>query len=320
MTPRLAHNADLAKKFGLGAEYPAVAQQLEAVPLNRRDLHPYAYNPSIVRWNDRILMAYRYHPVASEWKTRLAMAEFDANFKFIGRKEIALPASVSNEDAHLFVHMGLLWMNWVESPAPARAVVKYGPLHEGTDWTAAGFFQPKYGHNDGKGIEKNWVFYGDGEHVRFIYQAAPLVICQADGNEAERIFEEKQPHWPFGRRAGGTPFLPLADTLIRFWHSSLDNESNPDAINNPLRRYYIGATVYDQPLRPVEQSRLPILRGSEASSLSETEIASVRHYKSNVVFCSGAIVMPDGSIILSVGINDSECALLRAKDREDLVL
>jgi hypothetical protein len=116
-------------------------------------------------------------------------------------------------------------------------------------------------------------------------------------------------HWPWGQVKGGTAWLENGGNAIRFFHSTLDNE-NSTAINNPNRRYYVSAAT------PTELSSRPILYGSELSDLTPTEMQSCKHYKGNVVFCSGAIAMDDGSFVLSVGINDCQTALLRVTEND----
>lgn len=309
--PRVEHNAALAKKFGLGPTYPPVTKQIEVLPFNRLSIKPYAYNPSIVRCGKRVLMAYRWHP-ESTWKTRLRICELDEKWAVIADKEIDLGSRHSEEDPHLFVHKDGLWLSWVESVDFGHCVVKYGEFKEGKSWTVPTQFQPQYGRNDGNGMEKNWVFHTFEDTMAFAYSQYPVGICViVDGEKCRELQKIDPNHWPWGQYKGGTG--PISTTGVSFFHSTLDNESNPDAINNPTRRYYIGAQ------RGQKLSSRPILYGSELSDFTQTEMSSCKHYKSNVVFCSGAITLPDGSFCLSVGINDSQCALLRVKE-EDLNL
>lgn len=304
--PRVEYNAALAKKFGLGSTYPPVTKQLEVLPFNRLSIRPHAYNPSIVRWGNRILMAYRWHP-ESTWKTRLCLCELDDKWKVISNKDIDLGSRHSEEDGHLFVHEDGLWLSWVESVDFGHCVVKYGELKEGKAWTVPTQFQPKYGRNDGNGMEKSWIFYSIGSKIDCIYQQSPtLVWLDIDGDKILNVSEDPSPHWSWGARKGGVPWI----NEVRFFHSTLNNESNTEAINNPNRRYYIGAQ------RHGKLSSRPILYGSELSDLTQTEMSSCSHYKANVVFCSGAITLPDGSFVISVGINDSQCALLRVQEHD----
>src|ERR1700722_2229248 len=310
VAPRIVHNQKLAEKFGLGPEYPPATKQLEAIPFNRRALKPFGYNPSIVRFGDKILLAYRYHE--QDWHTKLAIAELNQKFEVVRHKEISLPGSASQEDPHLFVHKNVLCMAWVESASLGRSIVKYGTLVESKEWAVTNTYQPKFGQNDGNAMEKNWVFNSVGDRIMVIYSSSPtLSTFIVNGAAAELPAEYgKPPHFPWGEPRGGTSFLPLENHRIRFWHSRLDNENNPIP-NNPTRRYYIGCTLYDAEMKALRHCSRPLVFGSEASDLTDTEIKSCRHHKPNVVLVSGAITRADGSFVLSVGANDAQCCLLR---------
>lgn len=303
--PRVEHNAALAKKFGLGPVYPPVTKQLEVLPFNRLSIKPFAYNPSIMRWGNRILMTYRWHP-ESNWKTRLCLCELDEKWKVISNKDIDFGSRHSEEDPHLFVHKDGLWISWVESVDFGHCVVKYGELKEGKAWVVPTQFQPKYGRNDGNGMEKNWVFHENNGKINFFYQFYPYAqVVSVIGDECSEFAKISLPHWPWGTRKGG---CICGD--FYFFHSTLNNEFNPNAVNNSTRRYYIGAQKIG------DLCSRPILYGSELSDLTQTEMSSCKHYKANVVFCSGAITLPDGSFAISVGINDSQCALLRVQEHD----
>ena len=285
-----------------------MTKQLEALPFYRRSINKHGYNPSLIRFGDRLLMAYRYHYDAG-WQTRLAMAELDSKWAVIGNKEIIVESQQSSEDAHLFVHQGQLWMSWTESESWGKSVVKYGQLVESKQWMVPTRFQPNYGRNNGKAMEKGWVPYSQNNEILFIYSAMPdhIVIKAAGNDKPTAILQPPLKHWPWGIIKGGTAWLPHGDDFIRFFHSTLDNESNVNSVNNPNRRYYIGV---------MSRSKLaskPLLYGSEDSEMTETERSACRSYKGNVVFVSGAITLPDGSFAICVGINDSETAILRAK-------
>jgi hypothetical protein len=126
----------------------------------------------------------------------------------------------------------------------------------------------------------------------------------ATGEKAEGHEMKPLPHWAWGLVKGGTPEFPNG---VRFFHSTLDNEKNPHGVNNYSRRYYIGA------MKGEILSAKPIIFGSEDDDLTSTERAGCRHFKSNVVFVSGGILNPDGSLVLSVGVNDSSCLLVRVR-------
>ncbi len=295
------------------ALFPAVSRQIKAMRVNPMALHPFGYNPSIIRHNGRLLMAYRYHP-GNNLSTRLAMAEFDGRWNVVKNMEIETPgAGQSTEDPRLFTFQGQLWMSWVDadfpSPAPT-AVVKIGRVEQiSATWNIADARQLDYGTNNGSSIEKNWLFWEhDGELVCLWKVVLDKQLVHYDG----RQWPSPAPHWPYGEIRGGTSPLPYQGKLLRFFHSSLDFELPPTQ-----RRYFMGAALMEAepPFATVAVSKSPIVIGSELDDLSETERSKCLAYKQKVVFPAGAIIHEDGWVV-SVGINDSECALLMVKEKD----
>ena len=78
------------------------------------------------------------------------------------------------------------------------------------------------------------------------------------------------------------------------------------------RRYFVGALLMDPdpPFAVVAITPKPLLYGSEIDGLSGTERGQCVSYKPRVVFPGGA-VEHDGRFLLSVGLNDSACAILK---------
>ena len=155
-------------------------------------------------------------------------------------------------------------MSWIEAYWPVKAVgsVRYGFFRGSTLNEAA---RPVYGQNDGEHMEKNWTFFEHGDQLYFIYQCSPKqVIVRWSGKlEGEHITEG--PRWPYGQIKGGTPPIPYEGKLLRFFHSTLDNE-----VDLSLRCYYIGACLMnpEPPFEVVAVSRKPIIYGSTADNLT----------------------------------------------------
>lgn len=289
-----------------------VHEQLPTIPLNRRALHSFGYNPSVIRYGQRLLMAYRYHDEGNA-STALAMAELDDKFNVISNKPIEVPNDQygSHEDARLFMFHGELHMSYVCSsyPAELRSVVRYGRLEDGASWRVVDAIQPDHGHNDGTSMEKNWLFFGHGKDLVYFYHSDEVVgpFPSSGGGEPLR--------WPWGVIRGGTTPLPYKGKLLTFFHSRLDNEPAPN-----YWRYAVGARLLspEPPFATLAVSKEPILRGSEMDELTTTEKSSCSHHKPNVVFPCGAIEH-EGGWLLSVGVNDCGCALVKVRE-EDLKL
>lgn len=310
----IAHNDVLAKawldKNSIVSAVPPVQEQLPCAPLNRLALHPFGYNPSLIRFNGKLLMAYRWHDEGNA-STTLAMAELDEQFNVTANRPIAMPQDkyASHEDPRLFVFQGALHMSYVCSTwpeSPPKAVVRYGRLEDGSPWNIRDAIQPDHGQNHGIGLEKNWVFFAHGSDLCYFYHSDECIgpFPQSVGGQPLR--------WPWGLVRGGTTPLPYGDKLISFFHSRLDNEPAPF-----FWRYAVGARILNAqpPFATVAVSREPILRGSEADALSATEKSACHHHKPNVVFPAGAIDH-DGGWLVSVGINDSLCALVKVSEKD----
>lgn len=317
MTPLpkyITHNSDLASDWlsrnGITCAVKPVHEQLPCAPLNRRALHPFGYNPSIILHRNRMLMAYRWHDEGNA-STALAMAELDKDFNVTSNKEIRPPQDKyqSIEDPRLFVLHGELHVSYVCSTwpdKPPKSVVKYGRLEEGSTWNIVDAIRPDHGQNDGSGLEKNWLFFQHGTDLAYFYHSNEVVgnFPMATGAEPLR--------WPWGLIRGGTTPLPHKGNLISFFHSRLDNEPAPN-----YWRYAVGARVIEAkpPFATLAVSKEPILRGSEQSELSATELSSCFHGKPNVVFPAGAMEF-EGGWLVSCGVNDASCVLVKVSEKD----
>lgn len=311
--PRVVYNERLATKWRNGngkfVLFPAVAKQLETVVINRHALHPFGYNPSVADWQGRTFMSYRYH--GDTLATKLAMAELDAKFNVVMNRPIEIQGNTSQEDGRLFIKDGQLWICWVDSTwpsAPPKAVVRYGRLIEdGRKWRVDQVDQPQIGKNDGSAIEKNFVPWPNGSEMRFIYSSYPKQIIYG-----KQTWDRDGMRWSWGEPRGGTTPIPYKGKLLRFFHSSLNNEPS-----HWIRRYYIGALILEPepPFAPVAISKEPILKGSEESDLTQTEKSSCLQWKPKVCFIAG-LLQREGCWWLSVGTNDSSCVLVRITEKD----
>jgi predicted GH43/DUF377 family glycosyl hydrolase len=313
-SPYVIHNENLARQWlsnnGITAMFPPVTRQVEAMQINPRALFQNGYNPSIVRHEGKLLMAYRFHPMNAA-STRLAMAELDEDGNVTANTEITGIEGNSIEDPKLWSEDTSLWMSWVRSnwPQSATCLVACGQISkEGGKWKLLGdeIVKP-YGKNDGTAMEKNWVFFNHAGRRLVIYSSHPEKIVYDTSNDLS--FDAQKIRWKWGEIKGGTSPVPYKNALLRFFHSTLDNEPVPFR-----RRYYVGAMLMEPfvPFTPIAISRQPIISGSEDDSLTELSRASCGHYKPKVVFPGGCVSVDDGWL-LSLGVNDSSCVIAKIK-------
>lgn len=319
--PRTKYNHAIAAEWyrqsGIVPGVPPIERQAEVVPIKTPSLHHRAYNPSLMALkasngvlNGNYAMAYRHHPTGNSPCTALSIAEMDKDFNVTKNHNLRLDGQ-SQEDPRFFWHKSAIWMSWVEARLLGQvgesptSVVKYGRLNmDGADWIIEDVKQPAIGSNDGTTMEKNWVFFEHRRALRVFHQTSPeTVIFNLDGTVYKRF---KCPRWGYGHMRGGTTPVPFLGNWLRFVHSALDTEQPPWR-----RRYYVGAILYDKDtLEPMSWTKEPLLRGPDYDDLTATARASCWHYKSKVVFPLGACETP-GGYMLSVGINDSACAIVK---------
>ncbi len=306
------HNAALCteymKRSKVFSRYPKVSEQLECLPLESNKLAPFGYNPALRANGEHLQMVYRFH--FSGLSTKLAIADLKYSGEVIADGELPIETSKSNEDAKYFTSGGKPCLSWVDSNfpgIPTYAVVRTGEFINGH---IANVSQPRLPGNDGTTIQKNYVFWSQGGLTYCLYQCHPTQkIFVMHGAEAGECLESEAPRWAYGQIRGGTAPIPYEGRLLRFFHSRIENEIGPT-----WWRYCIGACLMnpEPPFNVLRVSSKPILWGSETDSLTREQRAACRHRKPNVVF-PGGVVERDNHWLLSVGVNDAACAIVKVK-------
>ena len=207
-------------------------------------------------------------------------------------------------------------MSWVQAAGigtiKPRCVMKYSRLE---DWQPVRIYQTVVGSNNWAATEKNWVYFESDENLFCIYASYPeQIVLHTQGNIVINEHVTKQPRWPYGNVRGGA-IVPYEDKFLRIFHSSPDNELGP-----VKRRYVVGALLMQAkpPFEVLAISKKPIIYGSEVDMLKPADRKGIHHHKPNVVFPCG-VVLHDNRIVVSIGVNDSACALVKLKF-EDLNL
>lgn len=303
--PRLAHNRKLMDEY-LAAHptprYPAVTEQLPCVPLELGALAPGAYNASILADGDTYLLAYRY-PRQNQMATNIALARIDGNGKVLENRPLLEREKGTYDDPRLFRHNGEVYVSWLDStwpdPENIRCVVKYSFL----DVRLVSQTQPP----SPEPLEKNHIPFTAGEgHLYWLYRNYPEQIVLSC--PTWKAICSCGWRWPWGEPRGGTPPLPYAGKLLRFFHSSLDNNGGEFP-----RRYFMGAALMNDtpPFETIAWSQKPILYGSELPE----KPPGWNHWKPSCVLPFGA-VEHDGGWLVSVGVNDSSIAIVRVRPKD----
>jgi predicted GH43/DUF377 family glycosyl hydrolase len=191
--------------------------------------------------------------------------------------------------------------------------IRYARLHWRRNcWAVEQVFLPRWGRNDGRGMEKNWSFFEHDRRLHCIYAGEPHTVLELDGEDVVRVHTAPAgTAWPWGTVRGGTPPIRLADgRYLTVFHSS-----TPWATPPHYRRYFAGAYVFEPgpPFRIVAMSQLPILSGSPQDGHAY-DPRNVDAWKPFVVFPSGIADAGDGHWLVSYGVNDHFTAIAKHVD------
>lgn len=305
-------------KTTIRSRYPKVSEQVECIPLKRDKLFPFGYNPTVIEDGTVLKMVYRFHkgPVP----TSLALAVINEQGEVLDNKELMSVEGRSQDDARFFRRSDGVFISWVDSAwpkVPTTAVVKYARFEKDSLGEPV---QPQVPKNDGTTIQKNYVMWGGDTNKGYaqfcLYSCTPrhVVYAMADGKVVD-TFDTEPVKWNYGFARGGTPPLEYDGHLLRFFHSRINSE--PGLI--PWR-YFVGAYLMENkpPFKVVHVSQKPIIYGSEVDDLNKDDRKSAKYRKQNVVFPAG-VILRNGHWILSLGVNDCQCAVVKIKP-EDLNL
>lgn len=305
----IEHNGRLKDDFMVRAKvharYPKVSEQVEVLPIARKLLRNYGYNMTITQDGDHMLACYRFHEGTS-MATKLALAQISMNGQIVSNTALEVPHDGENsvEDPRFWREGDVINMSWVEStwPNASKSVVQRGILN-GSNLVAGD--RDTFPGNDWTGIQKNWVYFENNSRRYCIYKCTP--VHQHFDFDQNKWMECDSPRWAYGPIKGGTPPVPFGGKLLRFFHSTVDNDRGQSS-----RRYFVGACIMEPepPFAVVRVSSKPILYGSESDSLMPDERRSCFHRKPSVVFPAGIIPAKD-FFYLSLGANDCESLIAK---------
>lgn len=260
------------------------------------------YNPTMIGDN----LVYRFHPDPSHWRTELALRDGTNIFLIKPPKGFE---GHSIEDARGFTFNGKPYISYTVGRTTNnqhRCVIQYGELvNRGTHYQIENHFQPKYGKNDFSGTEKNWSYWETDGKLYCAYQRSPeQIVLQIEGDKVVKEYRTKSPVCSFGDMRGGTHPIPYKDGMIKFFHTNRINRKSAY-----WWLYSIGALVMDSkpPFAIRQVSSSPIFVGNEQY------FPDWKFWKPKVAIPYGA-VKKDDEFHVSIGLNDSACAILKLKE------
>ncbi len=183
--------------------------------------------------------------------------------------------------------------------------MQYGELAKKEDvLEIINWHQPKYLNNDFSAMQKNWSFWEHDGRLFAAFQRGPdQLVLEIEDDSVMKEFRTLSPPCSFGVPRGGTHPIPFEDGLIQFFHTQTVNRKSAYWWN-----YSVGALVMDSkpPFQIRKISSHPIMVGTE-------------QYFPNWKFCKPKVIIPfgakfeNGEYQVSIGINDSACAIATIK-------
>lgn len=269
--------------------------------------HEFGYNMSIARHGDKVLTSYRYHPDPKSWRTELAISDGRQTWTL----EVPKFKDHSLEDMRLFGHDGKLHGSFTiarRGEMFSPCVTAYGELVFGGQlWSVQNLQVPKYRDNDFSGQQKNWTFWSHQGKIHCTYQNTPEhIVLELDGAKVLKEYKTPAPKCDYGSVRGGTQPMPYNGQLLRFCHSNQRNERSDQHWT-----YSLCAVLFEPqpPFAITKISSHPILTGNEQY------FHGWRRWKPRVLIPYGAI-RHGGVWRVSVGVNDSACAVIYVKESD----
>lgn len=291
--------------------------------------HTYYFNPSLMEWNGRrYLVARKFWMDYEHWwdyRSVVSIMELSDGDRLGPEKIMRYPyraLNESTEDPRVSMFGGrpavaaCAWMvpTQEDHAAGRRPVIHQSLFVLGDDFNPTEIIDLPYGGNStridqGTGAEKNWLWFDhEGRHY-MIYEAEPHTVVRVQHDGFWRVTEEYKTHnpswWTKGTIRGGTPPVRHGDYYYTFFHSAMPWKRMPHY--GVLRIYYMGAYKFEAkpPFKIVAATREPLFRGTWNEPTNPGAPA--------VVYPNGALRDSAGWLI-SVGVNDCRCGLIRLPD------
>lgn len=290
--------------------------------------HTYYFNPSLMEWNGkRYLVARKFWMDYEHWwdyRSKVSIMELYEGDRLGPEKIMQYPLRALNEsveDPRVSMFGGrpavaaCAWMVPTKDIKDHSKIVIHQSLFRlGDDFNSTEILDVPYGGNstridEGFSAEKNWLWF-DHEGLHYmIYQAEPHTVCRVVNDGFWKVTEEYRTHnpswWTLGTIRGGTPPVRHGDFYYTFYHSSMPWKRVP---HYGVRRvYYMGAYKFEAkpPFRIVAATQRPLFKGTWNEPMQPGVPA--------VVYPNGALRDSAGWLI-SVGVNDCGCGLIRLPD------
>lgn len=221
--------------------------------------HPFAFNPSIIRWQGRILMSFRIIPGNKKsFNSELGLVWLDEQFNPVGQAQLLdcrdpdSPVPCRAEDGRLILVGDQLLMVYSDCPEPqiSKGGFRVHVAQIGYDGCTFSILQrqnlTRFDGATRERREKNWVPFVYQDQLLLSYSINPHLVFRPLlwSNACEAIsWSRTTPEWKWGDLLGGTPALPLGDHYLSFFHSSMKIAS-VQSEGVPMLHYFMGAYLF----------------------------------------------------------------------------
>ncbi len=274
---------------------------------------PYAFNPSIIPFNDKILMCFRIIPYPKEPFTAwLGLIELGFDFEPLGPAQIIetrdprASTPPRGEDARLFYVGENLYIAYSDNPylrltAGGYRMVVGEIVSQDESFLISNPTRFETFENENPLIrEKNWVPFSYQNTLLFAYSISPHLILK-DGN----FFANSNPDldWDWGILRGGTPALSLdSGEYLAFFHS-VKRMATEHSHGKVMPHYFMGAYTFSSypPFQITRISPEPIVGpGFYAPHTYKP------YWGNNICIFPGGMIINDDHIFISYGRQDHE--------------
>lgn len=201
------------------------------------DEYPYAFNPSIIRWQNKLLMSFRVIPdPAHPFTSWLGLVWLDENFKpcskpqrlYLRDTNTRVPSRM--EDGRLIAVANKLYLIYSDNPEATISKGGFRVYAAQLEYDGNKFFVvdiecfSSFEGNSKKRREKNWVPFDYYGQLMLSYSIDPHKVFQplpGTGHCETFTCSGNAISWKWGQLRGGTPAIRDGDHYIAFFHSSL---------------------------------------------------------------------------------------------------
>lgn len=268
--------------------------------------HPYAFNPSLIRWHDKLLLSFDAYTEGTNEPDRIGLAFLDDDFNVIGAPQTLDLPRIRFQDARLTLVKDRLYL------------VFNGAISGGIRRT----FVAEVAHDSGRftldtpevllhfpGVkadqwERNWIPFEYCNTLLLTTDLVPHRILQPllGTHQCEEVSSTVfSSEWNWGTPKPGTAALLDGDRYLALFHS-VKVIATTHSEGKPLQHYFMGAYTFENhpPFAITAISRNPIVGKNFYHGPEYTLIKPCR-----VVFPCG-IVMDDRFVWVVFGRQDHE--------------